>query len=257
MDGISLGSAFLRLYGDRSALDRELEKLKRYTDQLEKQGITVKFDADTGKASREINGLQQRLNQLQQTLGQVSDGISGDGDAWKNLADNLTGLAGRAAEGGGAMGKMAGMLGTAGAAASRAIPILGQLGMAAMGVQAIFQGLSGAINGVLGPLTALSQEAGRFNQQVAEASIFATNAFAVIGPDGQAIQGTANQMRALRGTISKEYKEIQKEVAQISGATAEQIYEGFNSSFRTSAHWEPPEKTSGTCASSQPAWPPA
>ena len=228
VDGISLGSAFLRLYGDRSALDRELEKLKRYTDLLEKQGIKVKFDADTGKASREIDGLQQRLNQLQQTLGQVSDGVRGDGDAWKNLAESLSGMAGKAAQSGGAMGKMAGMLGTAGAAASKAIPILGQLGMAAMGVQAIFQGVTGAINGVLGPLANLSREAGRFNQQVAEASIFATNSFAVYGPDGKAIQGTANQMRALRGTISKEYKEIQKEVAQISGATADQIYEGFN-----------------------------
>lgn len=228
MEGISLGSAFLRLYGDRSALDQELERLKRQTDQLERNGINVPVNADTRDATRELTGLRGRLQQLQDTLNQIGQGLRGDGDAWSSLADSLSGLAGRAAESGGAMGRMGSMLGNAGAAAARAIPILGQLGMAAMGVQAVFQGLSGAINGVIGPLAALSQEAGRFNQQVAEASIFATNAFAVIGPDGKAIEGTANQMRALRGTISKEYKEIQKEVAQISGATASQIYDGFN-----------------------------
>jgi len=228
MEGISLGSAYLRLYGDRSALDRELEKLRRYTDQLEKQGIKVKFDADTGQASRQIDGLQNKLHHLQKLIGAVGQGVRGDGDAWKGLADKLSGVAGQAAASGGAMGKMAGALGGAVGAASKAIPVLGQLGMAAMGVQAVFQGISAAINGVIAPLQALSQEAGRFNQQVAEASIFATNAFAVIGPDGQAIQGTANQMRALRGTISKEYKAIQKEVAQISGATASEIYDGFN-----------------------------
>jgi hypothetical protein len=228
MEGISLGSAYLRLYGDRSALDRELEKLRRYTDQLEKQGIKVKFDPDTGQASRQIDGLQNKLHHLQKLIGAVGQGVRGDADAWKGLADKLSGVAGQAAASGGAMGKMAGALGGAVGAASKAIPVLGQLGMAAMGVQAVFQGISAAINGVIAPLQALSQEAGRFNQQVAEASIFATNAFAVIGPDGQAIQGTANQMRALRGTISKEYKAIQKEVAQISGATASEIYDGFN-----------------------------
>lgn len=228
MEGISLGSAFLRLYGDRSALDRELAVLKRYTDQLEKQGIKVKFDADTGQASREINKFQNRLHQLQKLLNQVNQGVRGDGDAWKALGENLSGLGAKAAASGGSMGKMAGMLGTAGAAASKAIPILGQLGMAAMGVQAIFQGLSGAINGVLAPLERLSAEAGRFNKQVAEAGIFTANAFAIFGEDGKLVEGTANQMRSVRGVITKEYKEIQKEVAQISGATASEIYEGFN-----------------------------
>lgn len=228
MEGISLGSAFLRLYGDRSALDRELAVLKRYTDQLEKQGIKVKFDADTGQASREINNFQNRLHQLQQLLNQVGQGVRGDGDAWKALGENLSGLGAKAAASGGSMGKMAGMLGTAGAAASKAIPVLGQLGMAAMGVQAIFQGLSGAIQGVLGPLEQLSAEAGRFNKQVAEAGIFTANTFAIFGEDGKLVEGTANQMRSVRGVITKEYKEIQKEVAKISGATASEIYEGFN-----------------------------
>lgn len=228
MEGISLGSAYLRLYGDRSALDRELEKLRRYTEQLEKQGIKVKFDADTGQASREIDGLTNKIHHFQKILGEVQKGLTGDGAAWKGLADGLNGVAGSAAKGGGAMGKMAGALGGTVGVASKAIPVLGQLGLAAAGVQAIFQGVSAAINGVIGPLRALSEEAGRFNQQVAEASIFASNAFAVYGPDGQAIQGTANQMRALRGTITKEYRAIQKEVAQISGATASEIYDGFN-----------------------------
>lgn len=228
MEGISLGSAFLRLYGDRSALDRELAVLKRYTDQLEKQGIKVKFDADTGQASRELNSFQNRLHQLQQLLNQVGQGVRGDGDAWKALGENLSGLGAKAAASGGSMGKMAGMLGTAGAAASKAIPVLGQLGMAAMGVQAIFQGLSGAINGVLAPLEQLSAEAGRFNKQVAEAGIFTANTFAIFGEDGKLVEGTANQMRSVRGVITKEYKEIQKEVAKISGATASEIYEGFN-----------------------------
>lgn len=228
MEGISLGSAYLRLYGDRSALDRELEKLRRYTEQLEKQGIKVKFDADTGQASREIDGLTNKIHHFQKILGEVQKGLTGDGAAWKGLADGLNGVAGSAAKGGGAMGKMAGALGGAVGVASKAIPVLGQLGLAAMGVQAIFQGVAGAINGVLAPLQALASEAGRFNKQVAEASIFASNAFAVYGPDGKAIQGTANQMRALRGTITKEFRAIQREVAQISGATASEIYDGFN-----------------------------
>ena len=226
MEGISLGSAYLRLYGDRSALDRELEKLKRYTDLLEKQGIKVKFDADTGRATREVDALQNRLSGLNGMLQQVGQGLRGGG--WDDLAKTLGGLKGQAAAGAGAMGQMGGALGGAAAMAGKALPMLGQLGMAAMGLQAIFTGVSGAVNSVLQPLQNLAREAGRFNQQVAEGSIFTAQSFAVLGPDGKAIEGTANQMRALRSTIAKEYKEIQKEVAQISGATASEIYEGFN-----------------------------
>lgn len=228
MEGISLGSAFLRLYGDRSALDRELETLKRYTDQLEKQGIKVKFDADTGQASREVDQLKNKLNGLNDILRSVGQGLQGDSGAWAGLQQALGGVTGGAGGAGGAMGKFGGALGGAMGVASKALPVLGQLGLAAQGLQAIFFGVSAAVNSVLGPLQQLSQQSGRFNQQVAEAGIFTSQSFGILGPDGKAIEGTANQMRAVRGVITKEYKEIQKEVAKISGATASEIYEGFN-----------------------------
>ena len=235
MEGISLGSAFLRLYGDRSALDRELETLKRYTDQLERQGIKVKFDADTGQASREIDAVQNRLNGLNEILRRVGEGLRGDSSAWAGLTQALGGIGGAAGGAGGGLGQLGGALGGAMGMASRALPVLGQLGLAAQGLQAIFFGVSAAVNSVLGPLQQLSQEAGRFNQQVAEAGIFTSQSFAILGPDGKGIEGTANQMRAVRGVITREFKEIQKEVAQISGATSAEIYEGFNLILQNSA----------------------
>ena len=228
MEGISLGSAFLRLYGDRSALDRELEVLKRYTDQLEKQGIRVKFDADTGQASREVDLLQNKLNGLNDILRNVAQGLQGDGNAFEGLAQGLSSLASRLNASGGAFGGFVGALSGVMGAAGRALPVLGQIGLAAQGLQAIFSGVAAAVNSVLAPLEQLSAEAGRFNKQVAEAGIFTANTFAIFGEDGKVVEGTANQMRAVRGVITKEYKEIQKEVAQISGATASEIYEGFN-----------------------------
>lgn len=228
MEGISLGSAFLRLYGDRSALDRELETLRRYTDQLERQGITVRFDADTGQATREIDAVQNRLNGLNDVLRRVGQGIQGDSSAWAGLAQALGGVGSAAGGSAGGLGQFGGALGGAAGMVGRVLPVLGQLGLAAQGLQAIWFGVSAAINSVLQPLQQLSQEAGRFNQQVAEAGIFTSQSFAILGPDGKAIEGTANQMRQVRGVITREYREIQKEVAQISGATASQIYEGFN-----------------------------
>jgi len=225
---VDLGAAVLRLYGDRSELDKELEKLRRYTEQLEKQGIKVKFDAETGNATREVNTLQQKLVGLRSTLEAVSRGMEGDASAWEGLADMLT-KAGKSADGGsGGISKMAGGLAGLSRAAGVALPILGQIGLAAMGLQAIFNGVAAAVGSITGPLQALSQQTGEFNKQVAEASIFTSQAFAVIGPDGKAIEGTSNQMRALRGRITGEFKEIQKEVAMISGATSSEVYDAFN-----------------------------
>ncbi len=225
---VDLGAAVLRLYGDRSQLDKELETLRRYTDQLEKQGIKVKFDAETGNASREVNTLQQKIVGLRSALEGVSRGMQGDGSAWQGLADMLTKV-GKSADGGtGGIGTMAGGLANLSRTAGVAIPILGQVGLAAMGLQAIFSGVAAAVGSITGPLQALSRQTGEFNKQVAEASIFTSQAFAVIGPDGKAIDGTANQMRALRGRITSEFKEIQKEVAQISGATSAEVYDAFN-----------------------------
>ena len=225
---VDLGAAVLRLYGDRSQLDKELETLRRYTDQLEKQGIKVKFDAETGNASREVNTLQQKIVGLRSALDGVSRGMQGDGSAWQGLADMLTKV-GKSADGGtGGIGTMAGGLANLSRTAGVAIPILGQVGLAAMGLQAIFSSVAAAVGSITGPLQALSRQTGEFNKQVAEASIFTSQAFGVFGPDGKAIDGTANQMRALRGRITSEFKEIQKEVAQISGATSAEVYDAFN-----------------------------
>jgi len=225
---VDLGAAVLRLYGNRSELDKELEKLRRYTDQLEKQGIKVKFDAETGNATREVNGLQQKLVGLRSSLEALSRGMQGEGSAWQGLADMLTKVGKNADGGSGGISTMAGGLAGLSRAAGVAVPILGEIGLAAMGMQAIFNGLAAAVGSITGPLQALSRQTGEFNKQVAEASIFTSQAFAVIGPDGKAIEGTSNQMRALRGRITGEFKEIQKEVAQISGATSSQVYDAFN-----------------------------
>ena len=223
-----LGTATLRISGDRSALDRELEKLQRYTDQLERRGIKVKFDADTGKATREVMGFTNRLYGLNEVMQDVSAGLGGKSQVWKELGDQLRSAGAAANQASNGFGPMISQMGNVVGGVSRVLPALGQLGLAAMGVQAVFQGVSMAINGALAPLRALTAEAAAFNKQVAEGSIFASQSFAVLGPDGKAISGTANQMRALRGTITTEYKAIQAEVAKISGATSAEIYEGFN-----------------------------
>jgi murein DD-endopeptidase MepM/ murein hydrolase activator NlpD len=238
----SLGTATLRIHGDRSSLDRELELLKRYTAQLERQGIKVKFDADTGGAERQVDGLTNKLNGLQGLLDAINQGLRGNGDVFKNLAARMEGASeaseqvsaaagavpGAFGKAGGAVAGLAGKFGPLAATALRAIPVLGQIGLAVQGLTAIFNGAASAIQGMLAPLERLAAEAGRFNKQVAEAGIFTANSFAILGEDGQVVEGTANQMRAVRGVISSEYKKIQKEVAQISGATASEIYEGFN-----------------------------
>jgi murein DD-endopeptidase MepM/ murein hydrolase activator NlpD len=223
-----LGQATLRISGDRTALDRELEKLKRYTDQLERRGIKVKFDADTGKATREVMGFTNRLYGLNEVMQDVSEGLGGNSQVWKDFGDQLRAAGAAANQASNGFGPMISQLGSVVGGVSRVLPALGQLGLAAMGVQAVFQGVSAALNGALAPLRALTAEAAAFNKQVAEGSIFASQSFAVLGPDGKAISGTANQMRALRGTITTEYKAIQAEVAKISGATSAEIYEGFN-----------------------------
>lgn len=223
-----LGTATLRISGDRSALDRELEKLQRYTDQLERRGIKVKFDADTGKATREVMGFTNRLYGLNEVMQDVSAGLGGNSQVWKELGDQLRSAGAAANQASNGFGPMISQMASVVGGVSRVLPALGQLGLAAMGVQAVFQGVSAALNGALAPLRALTAEAAAFNKQVAEGSIFAAQSFAVLGPDGKAIAGTANQMRALRGTITTEYKAIQAEVAKISGATSAEIYEGFN-----------------------------
>lgn len=224
----NLGTATLRFFGDRSSLDREIELLRRYTEKLERQGISVKFDADTGEATRKVDELKNKLNGFQGILGSINEGLRGNGDVFENLAARLGGAGEAAAGAGGAVGAMGGRLAALGAGALRAIPYLGQIGLAVTGLTAIFNGAAAAIQGMLAPLERLAAEAGRFNKQVAEAGIFTANAFSILGPDGEVIEGTANQMRAVRGVISREYKEIQKEVSKISGATASEIYEGFN-----------------------------
>lgn len=120
------------------------------------------------------------------------------------------------------------VLGGLGKAALALIPGLGQLGLAAMGLNAIFGVMATGARAAMAPLQQLSAEAGRLNKQVAEAGIFASLSFAILGPDGKLVEGTARQMQMVRGAILKEYQGIQKEVANISGATASEIYDGFN-----------------------------
>lgn len=225
MEGVDLGGATLRIYGDRTALDREIEVLRRYTDQLERRGIKVKFDADTGQATRQVDQLTNKLDGLSALLDELGRAAHGDfGGLTEGLERATNAAGGTSGALGGTTGALSGLLG----GASRAIPILGQLGMAAMGVQAIFSGVGGAISAALAPLQKFSHEADRFNQQVSKAGVFATRSYSIATPEGDILEKTSDQMRALRPVISREFQAIHREVAQISGATASEIQEGFN-----------------------------
>lgn len=302
---ISLGSAVLRLYGDRSALDKEIAAAQANAQRFAQEAVNVKLGADTSQANSQIDGLRRQVgslradvDRLNAAMGSMPRGPAGGGAGWQQFGDTMAIVAANAstaatavmalaaanrsllavpvvvrdlgAGGGGgggrqppsplpAAGESGGGSGGRGGgppllppaasqgggggqwfanlgdsferfmpAAGKALGTLQQIGQAALGAQAIFYGLGMAINAVVGPLEALAGAAGKFNEQVAEASIFTAQSFAVIGPDGQVIEGTANQMRALRGRVIKEFKEIQKEVAVISGATSSSIYEAFN-----------------------------
>ena len=222
----SLGTATLTLRGDMQPLERDLARMRQVIADMEKRGTNIpapNIPPPSPEAQRGYEGLLKTLEQLRR-------GMQGDGEAFKALQEQLrgagqaAGAAGGAGGFGGAGDALGGLLGMAG----KAIPMLGQLGLAATGIQSIFGGMAGAINAVLGPLQQLSAEAGRLNKQVAEAGIFAAQSFAILGPDGKLVEGTARQMQMVRGAILKEYKGIQQEVANISGATAGEIYEGFN-----------------------------
>ena len=222
----SLGTATLTLRGDMQPLERDLARLRAVIAEMESRGVNIPspdIPPPPPETQRGYQGLAATMEALRR-------GVQGDGEAFTMLSQQLRGAGQAAAAAGGSGGfggasnALAGMLGMAG----KAIPILGQLGLAATGLQAIFGGLQGAVNAVLGPLQQLSAEAGRLNKQVAEAGIFASQSFAILGPDGKLVEGTARQMQIVRGAILKEYQGIQKEVANISGATASEIYDGFN-----------------------------
>ena len=222
----SLGTATLTMRGDMQPLERDLARMRQVIADMEKRGTNIpapNIPPPSPEAQRGYEGLLKTLERLR-------GAAQGDGEAFKALQEQLrgagqaAGAAGGAGGFGGAGGALGGLMGMAG----KAIPMLGQLGLAATGVQSIFGGMAGAINAVLGPLQQLSAEAGRLNKQVAEAGIFAAQSFAILGPDGKLVEGTARQMQMVRGAILKEYKGIQQEVANISGATAGEIYEGFN-----------------------------
>ena len=222
----SLGTATLTLRGDMQPLERDLARMRQVIADMEKRGTNIpapNIPPPSPEAQRGYEGLLKTLERLR-------GAAQGDGEALKALQEQLRGAgqAAGAAGGAGGFGGAGGALGDLLGMAGKAIPMLGQLGLAAGGIQAIFGGMAGAINAVLGPLQQLSAEAGRLNKQVAEAGIFAAQSFAILGPDGKLVEGTARQMQMVRGAILKEYKGIQQEVANISGATAGEIYEGFN-----------------------------
>lgn len=225
----SLGTATLTMRGDRQPLERDLARMRAVIAEIEKRGMKIPAP-NIPPPKPPPPETQRGYEGLLKTIEALRRGAQGDGEAFTMLSQQLLG-AGQAAAAaggsggfGGAGGALGGLLGMAG----KAIPVLGQLGLAAAGVQAIFGGLQGAVNAVLAPLQQLSAEAGRLNKQVAEAGIFAAQSFSILGPDGKLVEGTARQMQMVRGAILKEYKGIQQEVANISGATASEIYDGFN-----------------------------
>lgn len=223
----SLGTATLTMRGDMQPLERDLARMREVIAEMERRG--AKIPANLPKPPPPPPPETQRgYEGLLKTVEALRRGVQGDGEAFSKLSEQLRG-AGQAAAGGsegfmGAGNALAGMLGMAG----KAVPMLGQLGLAAAGLQAIFGGLRGAVSAVLSPMEQLSAEAGRLNKQVAEAGIFAAQSFSIFGPDGKLVEGTARQMQMVRSGVLKEFKGIQQEVANINGATASEIYEGFN-----------------------------
>lgn len=220
----NLGTATLTLRGDMQPLERDLARMRQVIAEMERRGTNIpapNIPPPSPETQRGYEGLAKTLERLR-------GAAQGDGEALKTLAEQLKGAGQAAGAGAGGLGGMQGAMGGMLGMAGKAIPMLGQLGMAAMGLQSIFSGVAGAISAVLGPMQQLSAEAGRLNKQVAEAGIFAAQSFAILGPDGKLVEGTARQMQMVRGAILKEYKGIQQEVANISGATAAEIYEGFN-----------------------------
>jgi murein DD-endopeptidase MepM/ murein hydrolase activator NlpD len=225
----SLGTATLTMRGDMVPLERDLARMREVIAEMERRGakIPASFPKPPPPPPPET---QRGYEGLLKTVEALRRGVQGDGEAFTMLSKQLrgageaAGAAGGSGGFGGASSSLAGMLGMAG----KAVPMLAQVGLAAAGLQAIFGGLKGAVSGVLAPLEQLSAEAGRLNKQVAEAGIFAAQSFSIFGPDGKIVEGTARQMQMVRGAILKEYQGIQKEVANISGATAAEIYEGFN-----------------------------
>jgi len=225
----SLGTATLTMRGDMVPLERDLARMREVIAEMERRGakIPASFPKPPPPPPPET---QRGYEGLLKTVEALRRGVQGDGEAFSMLSKQLrgageaAGAAGGSGGFGGASSSLAGMLGMAG----KAVPMLAQVGLAAAGLQAIFGGLKGAVSGVLAPLEQLSAEAGRLNKQVAEAGIFAAQSFSIFGPDGKIVEGTARQMQMVRSGVLKEFKGIQQEVANINGATASEIYEGFN-----------------------------
>ena len=153
----SLGTATLTLRGDMQPLERDLARMRQVIADMERRGTNIPAPNIPPPSPETQRGYEGLLKTLERMRGAAQ----GDGEAFKALQEQLrgagqaAGAAGGAGGFGGAGGALGGMLGMA----SKAIPMLGQLGLAAAGVQAIFGGMAGAINAVLGPLQQLSAEA--------------------------------------------------------------------------------------------------
>ena len=219
----TLGTATLTLRGDLKPLEADLAKMRRMIADMERRQTNIPAPKIPPPSAETQSG----FDRLQGTLEQLRKGITGDSSAWDAMAARLKGAGAAGAGAAGGIGGAGAALGSMVGMAGKAIPILGQLGLAAAGVKAVFGAVSTAIGAVIGPLQALTAETALFNRQMNEAGAVMANQFAIFA-DGKIVEGTARQMRMVRGTILDEYKYIQKEVANISGSTAAQIYDSFN-----------------------------
>lgn len=274
----SLGTATLTLRGDMQPLEKDLARMRRVIEEMEKRGTKIPAPNIPAPAPE----TQRGYDELLKTLEEMRRSVEQNGEAFRQLNGTMAGAGAAAGTASGSNGfggaaaaltsmsvmtakllpvlmqleavqgaipgvaaklglvsKAVPVLGVAAAAATPVlaglgkaalalIPGLGQLALAALGLNAIFGVMAAGATAAIAPLQRISAEAGRLNKQVAEAGIFAAQNFAILGPDGKLVEGTARQMQMVRGQILKEYRGIQQEVANISGATAGQIYEGFN-----------------------------
>ena len=93
---ISLGSAVLRLYGDRSALDKEIAAAMRDAQRFAQEAVNVKLGADTSQANSQIDGLRRQVgslradvDRLNAAMGSMPRGPAGGGAGWQQFGNTM------------------------------------------------------------------------------------------------------------------------------------------------------------------------
>ena len=89
---ISLGSAVLRLYGDRSALDKELAAAMRDAQRFAQEAVNVKLGADASQANNQIDGIRRQVGSLRADVDRLNAAMGSmpRGPAISSIGSTLT-----------------------------------------------------------------------------------------------------------------------------------------------------------------------